>query len=196
MTIPYLHSASTRLLKQTCKDLGRHEPYNEWAVPHPLSPIGRKYRGEDWPWGSVHARSLLGRIKGAKEEDGAQWMVGYGFTNGVTPDSSIPKIRADRKLEELVLAMDGLLGSKLPWYKDASLVTKSVLINMGLDMGLQGLLSYKNTLAFIKAGQWDKAANSMKLSIWYAKNGSRAKELAKRILTQSVEPQHKTEDSM
>lgn len=193
MTIPYLHTADTKLMLQIKKDLDRHEGFREYAYPDPLSGIARKYPvSKEFPWGKVSARSLLAKVKGAQDKDGHPWTVGYGFTNGTTPDSRIQKIPAERMLEGLILEQNLRLRDKLPGYVDASFVTKTVLINMAFNMGLKGLLSFKNTLAFIKAKNYVHAAQNMKLSLWYTQVGNRAKELVKRMQTQTIEPQHIT----
>jgi lysozyme len=196
MSIPYLHTAETKLMLQVKADLERHEGFREFAYPDPLSPLGRRYRGKDWLWGFVPARELMARIPGAKEEDGKPWTYGCGFTNCVTPDSRIHRIPAERMLEGLILEMQHVLASKLPWYPTASFVTKTVLTNMAFNMGINGLLKFKNTLAYIKAKQYEQAARNMELSLWYKQVGYRAKELVQRMKTQTIEPQHKTGDTI
>lgn len=57
-------------------------------------------------------------------------------------------------------------------------VRKSVLLNMCFNMGIKGLLSFNNTLAFIAAGDWERAANSMLASKWAKQVGRRAIELS------------------
>lgn len=196
MNVPYLHVAETRLMLQVKKDLDRHEGFREYAYPDPLSKLGRKYRGKDWPWGFVPARELLARIPGAKDEDGGPWTYGFGFTNCVTPDSRIQRISAERMLESLILEQNFQLGEKLPWYKEATEVTKGVLINMAFNIGLRSLLKFKNSLGFIKVKQYAQAADNLKQSLWYAQVGARAKELVERIRTQTIEPQNKAGETI
>jgi hypothetical protein len=191
MTDPYLNSAITPLILQAKADAERHEGYADYAYPDPLSKIARTYRGPDWPWGKVPARTLLARIQNVNEQDGAPWTVGFGFTNMITPDSTTNRIQAERKLEGLILAMDTALNGALTWYKGASFVTKTVLIDMGFNLGLRGLLGFRNTLAAIGAKNYQQAARNMELSAWYAQVGVRAKELVQRMRTQTIEPQHK-----
>ncbi len=196
MSIPYLHAAETKLMLQVKSDLDRHEGFREFAYPDPLSKLGRRYRGKDWPWGFVPARELLARIPNAKDADGAPWTYGFGFTHCVTPDSRIHRIPAERMLESLILEMQYALTSKLPWYPTSTYVTKTVLTNMAFNLGIGGLLKFKNTLAFIKAKAHEQAARNMELSLWYTQVGSRAKELVQRMKTQTIEPQHKTGDTI
>jgi Phage lysozyme. len=189
MTDPYLCSCSTPLLLQVKADLERHEGFREFAYPDPLSKIARRYK--HLPWGYKSARELLALVTDLNEEDGKPWTYGFGFTSKVTPDGRISRQMAERKLEEHILQMDALLSSKLSWYKDASNVTKSVLINMAFNMGIYGLLSFKNTLKFIAAKNYEQAASNMKLSLWYRQVGSRAKELVARMATQTIPAEYK-----
>ena len=73
------------------------------------------------------------------------------------------------------------LQSKIPdIYNGLDEVRKSVLLNMCISipqsrfaplrepcyLGINGPLGFKNTLAFIKAGDWKRAANNMLVSKW------------------------------
>jgi lysozyme len=196
MATPYLHTAETKLMLQSKMDLDRHEGFREYAYPDPLSKLGRKYRGPQYPWGYKPAREIMATIPGARDEDGAPWTYGFGFTHCVTPDSRIHRIPAERMLESLILEMQYLLTSKLPWYPNASFVTKTVLTDMAFNIGLVGLLKFKNTLAFIKAGDYAQAAHNMELSLWYKQVGLRAKELVQRMRTQEIEPQHRAGETI
>ncbi len=71
------------------------------------------------------------------------------------------------------------LQSKIPdIYNGLDEVRKSVLLNMCFNLGVSGLLGFKNTLEFIKAGDWERAANNMLVSRWAKQVGRRAIELS------------------
>ena len=71
------------------------------------------------------------------------------------------------------------LQSKIPdIYNGLDEVRKSVLLNMCFNLGINGLLGFKNTLAFVKAGDWERAANGMLVSRWAKQVGRRAIELS------------------
>ncbi len=55
---------------------------------------------------------------------------------------------------------------------------KSVLLKMCFNLGIGGLLEFNNTLAFIAAGDWERAANGMLASKWAKQVGRRAIELS------------------
>ena len=57
-------------------------------------------------------------------------------------------------------------------------VRQSVILNMCFNLGLKGLLGFSNTLAYIAAGDWERAANGMLASKWAKQVGSRAIELS------------------
>lgn len=180
------------LLKQVVKDLDRHEGYREYAYPDVIKPLFKRYPNERW--GFVPASDILKKL-GVSEQtaakDGAPWTVGFGFTKGVTLHSRMPRLQAERMLEEHVLEMDALLNDRLTWYEDTPFVTKTVLINMAFNMGLAGLLAFKNTLQFMKDKKWVNAAANMRASKWYTQVTNRASELARRIETQEIPVQYK-----
>lgn len=74
-------------------------------------------------------------------------------------------------------------------------VRKSVLLNMCISipqsrfaplrepcyLGIGGLLEFNNTLAFIGAGDWERAANGMLASKWAKQVGRRAMELSEMM---------------
>ena len=71
------------------------------------------------------------------------------------------------------------LQAKIPdIYNGLDEVRKSVLLNMCFNLGINGLLGFKNTLAFVKAGDWERAANNMLVSKWAKQVGRRAIELS------------------
>ncbi len=63
-------------------------------------------------------------------------------------------------------------------YNGLDEVRKSVLLNMCFNLGISGLLGFKNTLEFIKVGDWERAANNMLVSRWAKQVGRRAIELS------------------
>ena len=63
-------------------------------------------------------------------------------------------------------------------YNTLDEVRKSVLLNMCFNLGIGGLLEFNNTLAFIAAGDWERAANGMLASKWAKQVGRRAIELS------------------
>lgn len=188
----YLHSAETKLLLQCVKDLERHEGFRPFAYADPLTSLYKKYPATKW--GFVPALSFM--KPGEDTRKGTPWTYGFGFTHGVTPESTIDRVKATRMLEELILNMSFALSKKIPWYKEASFETKTVLINMGFNLGIEGLLKFRNTLAFLSERKYKQAGSNMRKSLWYKQVGDRAEELSRRIETQSIPAQYKAPESI
>lgn len=75
------------------------------------------------------------------------------------------------------------LFAALPWVKDLSEPRQGVLINMAFNLGIQGLLGFKNTLKAIQEGRWEDAKKGI-LDSKYAKQvGPRAHRLALQLVT-------------
>jgi len=63
-------------------------------------------------------------------------------------------------------------------YNGLDEVRKSVLLNMCFNLGMGGLLEFNHTLAYVAAGDWERAANGMLASKWAKQVGRRAIELS------------------
>jgi lysozyme len=71
--------------------------------------------------------------------------------------------------------MDGLQKS-LPWFESKPDNVKTVLIDMAFNLGINGLLSFKNTLALIEQGKYKEAGDALLLSKYAKQVGIRAIE--------------------
>lgn len=179
-----LTTKQAKLVRQVASDLARHEGFREFAYPDPLSQMAKKY--PHLPWGLKPAREIA--PPGVDWESGNPWTVGFGFTHGVNPDSRIDRTKAERLLEQKVVEMNNALSHALAtWYDRATFVTKTVLINMAFNMGLKGLLGFRNTLKYMSQFNYKAAAAGMRKSLWYRQVSRRAEELARRIETQEID---------
>jgi lysozyme len=75
------------------------------------------------------------------------------------------------------------LNQKLPWWSQLNPVRQKVLLDMAFNMGIDGLLGFKNTLGMIQRGDYAGAAQGMLASKWAKKVGKRAERLAKMMET-------------
>jgi lysozyme len=69
----------------------------------------------------------------------------------------------------------------LPWFQNLDDARKGVLLNMAFQMGTDGLLGFKNTLALIRDGKYADAAAAMLTSKWATQTPERAKRLADQM---------------
>ena len=70
------------------------------------------------------------------------------------------------------------LDKHLPWWRSLSDARRRVLVNMRFNLGMAGLLGFKNTLRFIEQGDYKRASANMLVSKWAKQVGKRANRLA------------------
>lgn len=73
------------------------------------------------------------------------------------------------------------LKARLPWVVNLSDVRQRALMNMAFQMGVDGLLGFKNTLALIEAGKFEAAADNALKSKWASQTPERAQRVTDMI---------------
>lgn len=81
-------------------------------------------------------------------------------------------------IDEIIVQLDNFL----PWWKNLSDARQRVLANMAFNLGINGLLKFKNTLALIEAQKYEAAAEGMLHSLWARQVGNRAQRLARMMI--------------
>jgi lysozyme len=82
-------------------------------------------------------------------------------------------------LENDILRCESEILAEIPdIYSRLNETRKSVLLNMCFNLGISGLLGFKNSLAFIATGDFERAANGLLSSRWAKQVGKRAIELS------------------
>lgn len=96
---------------------------------------------------------------------------------GITHEESAYLLANDirKKTAEVIQA--------LPWAEHLDPVRFAVLQNMAFQLGLAGLLGFKNTLKHIQDGNYEQAAENMRLSKWASQTPARCNRLAKQLIT-------------
>lgn len=69
------------------------------------------------------------------------------------------------------------------WYQALDPVRQKVLIDMRFNLGLKGLLKFRNMVAALKVEDYKEAARQMEDSLWYKQVGNRAKRLVSMMRT-------------
>lgn len=96
---------------------------------------------------------------------------------GLRPEESEFVFRNRLKL------LDAELTDRLPWISKLDPARNGVLINMAFQMGVTGLLGFKNTLALIQSGKYQEAAKAMLQSKWATQTPARAQRLSNQMAT-------------
>jgi len=71
----------------------------------------------------------------------------------------------------------------LPWFDQLDDARKGVLLNMAFQMGVTGLLGFKNTLEMVRKGDYEGAARGMLNSKWAKQTPNRAHRLSRQMAT-------------
>lgn len=79
--------------------------------------------------------------------------------------------------------LDAELAQRLPWIVKLDPARKGALINMAFQMGVTGLLGFKNTLALVEQGKYQDAADNMLKSKWAQQTPARAQRISNQMRT-------------
>ena len=72
---------------------------------------------------------------------------------------------------------------RAPWFVELDDARKGVLVAMAFQLGVDGLLGFKNTLEMVQRGDYAGAAAGMLQSLWARQTPERAKRLSAQMLT-------------
>jgi lysozyme len=133
---------------QLVADLKRDEGLSLRAYPDPIT------RASPWTIGYGHC--------GLDVHPALEWTEGHAET--------VLKADIDKACRELDAA--------LPWWRKLNDVRQDCLVMLTFNMGIGTLQSFKNTLAAIKRGSYDIAADNLLASRWATQVHDRAKRIA------------------
>lgn len=116
--------------------------------------------------------------------------VGVGHNCVSSPVPGVEKVgdkitqeMSDKLFREDVEIHVSELKDMLPWVTKLDDARQAVLYNMVFNLGIKGLLGFKNTLNMIKDGNYKQASEAMLVSKWASQVKYRAKELASQMAT-------------
>lgn len=113
---------------------------------------------------------------------GEPWTVGYGCTGeDVTENTVWTQEQAEVALAAKIAANDTALKSALPWTVSLDPPRYRALANLQYNVGLDGLLKFRNMLSACQEGDYSQAAEQMLDSEWARQVGNRANRLAEQM---------------
>ena len=96
---------------------------------------------------------------------------------GITKEESAYLLNND--IDKIIEQLD----KRISWWKTLDEARCGVLVNMAFQMGVDGLLGFKNTLAMIQSGRYSDAAKGMLSSLWAKQTPARAKRMSEQMRT-------------
>lgn len=96
-------------------------------------------------------------------------------------DVGISQDEAMDLLDHDIDRVEAELDATWPWWREMTDARQLVLADMCFNLGRSRLGGFVNTLAAMKAGNYDGAADGMLASLWATQVGARAQRLAKMM---------------
>lgn len=112
------------------------------------------------------------------------WTVGYGATGpDIGPSTVWTLEEAQAWTAARIQKLAGQFTLAITGWTDLNDPRQDVLVNMAYNLGLNGLLAFKQTLGYIAAGEFVQAGAGMLDSKWATQVPSRAQRLATQMET-------------
>ena len=99
------------------------------------------------------------------------------------PGSGLRPSEMDFMLANDIEDRTAALTKRLPWMYLLDDARRGVLLNMSFQLGVEGLLGFKNTLELVRKGLFPEAAKNMLQSLWAQQTPNRAKRMAEQMRT-------------
>ncbi len=93
----------------------------------------------------------------------------------------ITLLESDMLLSNDIDEFTETLTRALPWLTSCPEIVQIVLIDMAFNMGVPGLLKFKNTLKMVQDGKYVEASKGMLQSLWAKQVKGRAVELSEMM---------------
>lgn len=112
------------------------------------------------------------------------WTIGIGRLIDKRKGGGISQAEAAMLLANDIARVMADVRRRLPWFDRLDPARQGVLLNMAFQMGVDGLMGFRNTLAMIERGDYDGAATGMLNSLWgREQTPARAARLAVQMRT-------------
>lgn len=124
-----------------------------------------------------------GVVPSAYQDSLGWWTIGVGRLIDKRKGGKLSDDEIDYLLNNDIAKFSKLLDINIPWWRSLDEVRQRVLLNMAFNLGVAGLMGFKNTLAYVKSGDYTKAASNMLLSKWATQVKGRATRLSEMMRT-------------
>lgn len=124
-----------------------------------------------------------GFVSHAYQDHLGYWTIGIGRLIDKRKGGGISEDEAMMLLENDVHVRRAQLLDEIPWMNGLNEARQGVLLNMAFQLGVDGLLGFKQTLEFVRKGQYVAAAGAMLDSKWAKQTPERAQRLATQMST-------------
>lgn len=124
-----------------------------------------------------------GAEKSAYQDSLGYWTIGVGRLIDKRKGGRLSDKEIDFLLSNDIEEVEGALEARVSFYKTLDEARRGVLLNMAFNLGVDGLLAFKNTLRLVGEGKYKEASVEMLKSKWAKQVGQRSVRLAKQMET-------------
>lgn len=128
-------------------------------------------------------RDEEGEVLSAYQDHLGFWTIGVGRLidkrkgGGITAEESAYLLGND------IAKVNAQLDAKIPWWRKLDEARQAVIQGMAFQMGIDGLLGFKNTLKMVESGDYEGAGKGMLNSLWAKQTPARAKRMSEQMRT-------------
>lgn len=124
-----------------------------------------------------------GVIPHAYQDHLGYWTIGVGRLIDKRKGGGLSRDEIQYLLNNDMREKEKAVLDNIPWAANLDDARFCVLVMMAFQLGIDGLLKFKNTLAKTRAGDYAGAADSMLKSLWAKQTPARAKRTAMMMRT-------------
>lgn len=124
-----------------------------------------------------------GVVEHAYQDHLGYWTIGVGRLIDKRKGGKLRPNEIEFLLENDIADRVQELTKRIPWFTKLDKARQGVLLNMSFQMGVEGLLGFKNTLKMVETGKYEDAARGMLQSLWARQTPERAKRLSEQMRT-------------
>jgi len=132
---------------------------------------------------SRQLKSEEGVVDHAYQDHLGFWTIGVGRLIDKRKGGKLRPFEIDYLLRNDIEECINDLNKRLPWIQNLDDARRGVLVGMAFQMGLNGLLAFKNTLRMVESGDYMGAARNMMDSLWARQTPERAGRMAEQMRT-------------
>jgi len=122
-----------------------------------------------------------GEVLSAYQDHLGYWTIGVGRLIDKRRGGCISQEESTYLLTNDINRCVKEIAAALPWFSALDDARKGVLINMSFQLGVAGLMQFKTMLAYIEAGRYNEAADSMYQSLWAKQTPERCGRMAEQM---------------
>lgn len=128
-------------------------------------------------------RDEEGEVLSAYQDHLGFWTIGVGRLIDKRKGGGITKEESEYLLSNDISKVNAQLDINMPWWRKLDEPRQAVLQGVAFQMGIAGLLGFKNTLKMIESGDYEGAGKGMLNSLWAKQTPSRAKRMSEQMRT-------------